>query len=208
MGVSIHYRGRLNDVALLSALCDEVGDIANTMGWPSTILDDDWSMPPDAKLATGGVIQGHLGLKGIQITPHPESEPLVLFFNCAGDLRSPMTMLMILDGTLKPETAWLSMKTQFSDADTHVWVIGLMKYLKKRYMSDLEVSDESDYWETGDRQKLEEDIALLNGKMQHLSSAVASGHMGLLTGLSADEIVSRIEQLFLRDERDRTEDHT
>jgi hypothetical protein len=42
MGVSIHYRGRLNDIHLVSLLCDEVGDIARSMGWPSTTLDDDW----------------------------------------------------------------------------------------------------------------------------------------------------------------------
>jgi hypothetical protein len=149
---------------------------------------------------TGGEVQGHLGLKGIQITPHPDSEPLVLFFDRYGYLRSPMTMLMILEGTLQPETAWIPMKTQFAGPDTHVWVIGLLRYLKKRYISNLEVSDESEYWDTGDRRKLEEDMTLLNGKLQHLSATISSGRMGDLTGLSADEIASRIERLFLRDE--------
>ena len=79
-------------------------------------------------------------------------------------------------------------------------LIGLLKYLKKRYISNLEVSDESEYWDTGDRRKLEEDMRLLNGKLQHLSGAISSGRMGDLTGLSADEIASRIEQLFLNDE--------
>ena len=197
MGVSIHYRGQLNDTALLPTLCDEVDDIADSMGWPATSLDDDWSTPPDATLTNGGKVQGHLGLKGIQVTPHPDSEPLVLFFDRDGHLRSPMTVLMILDGTLKPETAWVTMKTQFSGPDTHVWVIGLLKYLKKRYISNLEVSDESDYWESGDRRKLEEDMTLLNGKLQHLSATISSGRMGDLTGLSADEIAERIEGLLM-----------
>jgi hypothetical protein len=200
MGVSIHYRGRLDETALLSSLLHEVDDIAQSMGWPSTSLDDDWSTPPNATLTKGGTVQGHLGLKGIQITPHPESEPLVLFFDRDGHLRSPMTMLMILDGALQPATAWVQMKTQFSGPDTHVWVIGLLKYLKKRYISNLEVSDESEYWDTGDRRRLEEDMAMLNGKLQHLSGTISSGRMGDLDGLSADEIASRIEQLFLKDE--------
>ena len=200
MGVSIHYRGKLNDTAMLPALCDEVGDIADSLGWPATTLDDDWSTPPDATLKNGGKVEGHLGLKGIQITPHPDSEPLVLFFDRDGRLRSPMTMLLILDGTLQPETAWVPMKTQFSTPDTHVCVVGLLKYLKKRYISNLEVSDESEYWDTGDRRKLEDDMSLLNGKLQRLSGAISSGSMGDLTGLSADEIASRIEQLFLNDE--------
>ena len=70
MGVSIHYRGRLDETGLLLSLCDEVGDIANSMGWRATTLDNDWSTPPDATLKNGGKVEGHLGLKGIQITPH------------------------------------------------------------------------------------------------------------------------------------------
>ena len=200
MGVSIHYRGRLDETDLLPSLCDEVGDIADSMGWPATTLDDDWSTSPDATLKNGGKVEGHLGLKGIQITPHPDSEPLVLFFDRDGYLRSPMTMLLILDGTLQPEMAWVPMKTQFSSPDTHVWVVGLLKYLKKRYISNLEVSDESEYWDTGDRAKLEDDMSLLNGKLHHLSGVISTGRMGDLTGLSADEIASRIEQLVLDDE--------
>jgi hypothetical protein len=109
-------------------------------------------------------------------------------------------MLMILAGSLQTATAWVPMKTQFSGPDTHVWVAGLLKYLKKRYISNLEVSDESGYWDTGNRRKLEDDMNLLNGKLQYLSGAISSGRMGDLTGLSADEIASRIEQLFLNDE--------
>lgn len=200
MGVSIHYRGRLDDTALLPSLCDEVGDIADSMGWPSTTLDEDWSQPSDAQLTDGGKIEGHLGLKGIQITPHPDSEPVVLFFDANGYIRSPMTMLLILSGSLQPETAWVPMKTQFSGPDTHVWVIGLLKYLKKRYISNLEVSDESEYWDTGDRRKLEEDMTLLDEKLQDLSGTISSGRMGDLTALSADEIAERITQYLLNDE--------
>ena len=109
-------------------------------------------------------------------------------------------MLMILDGTLQLETAWVSMKTQFSGPDLHVWVIGLLKYLKKHYISNLKVSDESEYWDTGDRRKLEEDMTLLDEKLQDVSGTISSGRMGTLTGLSADEIAERITQYFLNDE--------
>lgn len=202
MGMSIHYRGRLDDVRRLPTLCDELTDIASTMNWPSATLDDDWFRSPDAKLGgTGsGRIEGHLGLKGVQITPHSGSEPLILFFDKEGDLRSPMTMLLILDGVLKPEEAWISMKTQFSGPDTHVWVVGLLKYLKRRYISNLEVSDESKYWETGNRQELEEKMALINAKLELISTALSSERFGDMTGLSAEEIASKIEQLFQSDD--------
>ena len=51
---------------------------------------------------------------------------------------------------LAPE-AWVSVKTQFDSPDTHIWIIGLLKYLKKRYIANLEVRDEGEYWETGNR---------------------------------------------------------
>ena len=199
MGVSIHYKGRLDDTARLPVLCDEIRDIADTINWPSTTLNDDWLQAPDARLTGGGRVKGHLGLKGIQITPHPDSEPLALFFDRDGYLRSPMSMLMMLEGSLEPERAWVSMKTQFSSPDTHVWVIGLLKYLKKHYIPDLEVSDESGYWDTGNRAKLEEDMALLDDKLNQLSGEISSGRLGNLSNLSADEIAARIEQLFMPD---------
>ena len=42
MGVTIHYRGRLNDVGQLGRLCEELTDIAAAMRWKSMTLDDDW----------------------------------------------------------------------------------------------------------------------------------------------------------------------
>jgi hypothetical protein len=205
MGVSIHYRGRLNDIALLPQLCEEISDIADSMGWSATTLDDDWAKPPDATLMTGGIIEGHLGLKGIQITPHPDSESLALFFDRSGELRCPLTMLMILNGTLQPANAWVTIKTQFSNPGTHVWIVGLLKYLKRHYLANLEVSDETGYWDIGDKRELEENTALLNDKLQYFSSAITAGRMGDLTGLSADEIASRIERLFLNDEPGRND---
>ena len=196
MGVSIHYQGRINSINLLPVLVEEIGDIARSMGWPSVTLDDDWSIPADAELTPGGTIRGHLGLKGIQITPHPDAEPMDLFFDSSGYLRSPITMLMIINGTHNPENACVSMKTQFSSPETHIWVIGLLKYLKKRYISNLHVFDEGACWDTGDRQLLEEKMGIINRALQFLSSSISSGRMGDLSGLSAEEIAERIEQLF------------
>jgi hypothetical protein len=81
MGVTIHYRGRLNDIGQLARLCDEMADIARAMGWETTRLDDDWERPPDARLrftSEGAQIDGHLGLKGILIRPNVEAEEIAL----------------------------------------------------------------------------------------------------------------------------------
>jgi hypothetical protein len=111
-----------------------------------------------------------------------------------------MSILLILDGTIKPEDTWVSIKTQFSNPDTHIWVIGLLKYLKKKYISNLEVSDEGEYWETGDRKELERRMNFIKEKIDSLSASLSSENMGDMSNISADEIADRIEQMFKNDE--------
>jgi hypothetical protein len=200
MGVSIHYRGRLNDFGQLDSLCEELADIAAAMGWQSSRLDDDRTQPGDARLQstpTGAQIHGHLGLKGIQITPGSRGESLSFFFDREGNLRLPISMCLILDGTLDPEQAWISVKTQFASPEEHVWMVGLLKYLKKRYLSDLQVSDEGEYWETGDIQILKEKMNLIDEKLDRISREMSSNCFCDGAGLSAEQIALRIEQWLL-----------
>ena len=207
MGVSIHYRGRLDDVGQLARLCEELVDIAAAMGWRSTSLDDDWGQAANARLritSAGASIDGHLGLKGVQITPEADAESLSFFFDWEGNLRCPVSMGLILNGTLKPEEAWVSVKTQFASPEIHVWIVGLLKYLKKRYISDLQVSDEGEYWETGDIRILKEKMDLIGAKLDHISCELSSARLSDVSGLSAEQIASKIEQLLLADKQDRS----
>jgi len=200
MGISIHYRGRLDDVGQLGILCEELADIAGAMGWESVRLDDDWEQPVNARLRgtpSGAHIDGNLGLKGISITG-AGAESLSFFFDREGNLRCPVSMVLILEGTLDPEDAWVSVKTQFASPEVHVWVVGLLKYLKKRYISDLQVSDEGEYWETGDIRILRDKMDFINRKIEQIAGGLSSSRFGDVSGLSAEEIASRIEQ-FLRD---------
>ena len=48
MGVTIHYRGTLDDPERVRDLQREWADIAKSMGWDCHLMDDDWSMPPNA----------------------------------------------------------------------------------------------------------------------------------------------------------------
>ncbi len=100
-------------------------------------LDDDWEQPANARLRvtpSGAHIDGHLGLKGIQITG-AGAESVSFFFDREGNLRCPVSMVLILEGTLDPQDAWVSVKTQFASPEVHVSIVGLLKYLKKRYIS-------------------------------------------------------------------------
>lgn len=198
MGISLHYRGKLADIKKIRIVCDELTDIAAAMNWPTVSLDEDWLKPADAKVVAteyGVQIKGYLSLKGIQFTVNPKCEPLCFFFDSEGNLRDPISIIRILEGNLKPEDAWISVKTQFSCPETHIWIIGLLKYLKKQYIPDLQVSDEGEYWDTGNIEILKEKMALLTGKIDTIANELSCANVGDISGYSTDEIVLMIEEL-------------
>ena len=41
MGITINYRGTLNNKNLVSEFCDELADISESMNWKYSILDND-----------------------------------------------------------------------------------------------------------------------------------------------------------------------
>jgi hypothetical protein len=199
MGVSIHYRGRLDNTDQLPVFLERLMAIASGIGWQYRVLDEDWSVPANGVLEHGGEnaeIRGHLGLKGIQLKPPGESEPLDFFFDSKGYLLSPINVILVQEGVLSLDDAWISVKTQFLSAEKHVTIVGLLKYIKEHHLPNLEVKDEGEYWETGDYRALEDKMGVIQDKIDYLSRELSSGCVGDTAGLSADEIAERIERLF------------
>jgi len=200
MGVSIHYRGKLADIRKINVLCDELALISDKMGWACTRLEEDWSKPADATIEVAdhsSQIIGHLPLKGIAFTINPKCELLQFFFDSNGYLHDPMSIVQISEGVMKTENSWVSIKTQFAGPAAHIWIVGLLKYLKDNYLSDFEVHDEGEYWETENFGTLKEKMNLINEKMD-----AVTGELSRVTGhhierLSADDIASMIEALLV-----------
>lgn len=198
MGVTLHYRGSLDDPRRLPALCAELADIAQAMGWSAVRIDGDCDAPLDARLnpdSGGARIDGNVGLKGIVLTPDDGSESLGFCFDRDGQLRSLLGQVLILDGTFKPEESWAFTKTQFSSPERHVWIVGLLRYVQKHYVSNLEVRDEGGYWETGDLAELRHRMDLINGALAGMTVALSSSRFAALAGKSTEEIVAAIEKL-------------
>ena len=198
MGVSIHYRGRLKDIQNVKSICDELVAIADKMNWPHTRLDEDWSQATNASIEVteqSSQITGHLPLKGISLTPHPKCETLQFFFDAGGRLRDPVSTVNFNGETLKPVDAWISVKTQYAGPETHIWIIGLLKYLKKLHLQNLEVLDEGQYWETGNFKKLKEKMEFVGEKIQAVGAVLSRVTKGHIESYSAEEIASIIEAL-------------
>lgn len=198
MGITIHFSGRLNDLQEVHALMDDLIDISKTMQWEWNSLDEDWSKPASAKLSVSGTraeITGHLGLKGVLINIHPDCEPLQLYFDSKGYLQTPISMVLLLEGKLKPGKPYTSVKTQFAPPDIHIAIINLLKFLKNRYISDLEVYDEGDYWETGDRELLMERIAHIKQGMDILEEALNTMDVKNLDQYTPEEMAKLLEEI-------------
>jgi hypothetical protein len=210
MGVSIHYRGKMADISTINVLCDELALVADKMDWTCTRLDDDWSKPADATIEVtekGSQITGHLALKGIAFSIHPKCESLQFFFDAGGNLCDPVSMTLISDGALKPEDVWIAVKTQFAGPETHIWIVGLLKYIQEHYLPGLEVRDESEFWETGNHEILKEKMNLINDKIAIISSELSRVAGSNIEKLSADDLASMIEGLLVAklDEEDGEE---
>lgn len=80
MGVTIHYRGKLADIAKINVLCDELALIADKMDWAYTRLDEDWLKPMDARFEykeNKTELTGHLpGIQACQPTYIPPNNLL------------------------------------------------------------------------------------------------------------------------------------
>ena len=158
MEASICYRGHLPDKSRVQQLIAEVCDIARTMQWPHACMDEDWHQPPSARLdsssESGIHITGHCGLKGVWFRPHEHCEPVWLYFNAAGTLTSPFQLALDAEEGYPARAPWIAIKTQTAGMDTHIRIVGLLRYLQGTYQLDLSVYDESGYWATGDAEAL------------------------------------------------------
>ncbi len=177
MGVTIHYKGKLNSAESIDSFCDEMKDIAKSMGWKYSSFDFDGKDKEP--------------LKGLIIGPHEKAEPLPFMVDKNGFLRNPF-MLEISKGD--DEFTWFNhIKTQFAPIEIHIAVIKLLKYVQEKYISNLDVYDDGEYWQTGDEKILRGKIDFLNSAMDQLEDVLNS--IEFEENSSAESIADKIEEV-------------
>ena len=189
MGLSIHYSGTIKDIALIDELIAEVTDICQSLSWSYHIIKE-----PNTDQ-----------LNGICFSPE-KCEPVFLTFLPGGRMCSPVNLMNSdlyekngLDAELVYTT---STKTQFAGPDAHIAVIKLLRYLKEKYFSVFELSDEGMYWETMDEKLLLSQFA----KYEFLLNAVADAlsEMKAVPDETPLSLADRIEKM-LKDKLGGTE---
>jgi hypothetical protein len=165
MGLTIHYSARLKDRALLPDFINEVEDICRTMGWEAEKVDEIIKMKEDVSFNPPLVDNKNIQLQGIYFNP-PECESVILTFLSSGWTSSPFHLKVAkrYEGIESfpifkkmPKLVYtMHTKTQRGGADIHIAIVKLLKYLEKKYFSEMHVSDEGNYWETMDKSILQE----------------------------------------------------
>ena len=196
MSITIHYKGSIRDLALISKLQEEMVDVCEIMNWEYHLLNEDLTKPFDATLthSEGAAhIDGHIPLKGIIINVDPENESLDLLFTPERNLSSFMLEILKDEGTIDKNHNWIFCKTQYGGVDSHIAIIKLLRHLKQTYIPDMEVKDEGEYWETGDKERLMGKRGFLFGKMVQFEKALSSIEVDDNT--STEELVKKIEDV-------------
>jgi hypothetical protein len=144
MGLTIHYSARLKNPKQLPELVAEVSDICRSMDWKYHTFEPDEN-------------EGEHDVSGIILNPHPDCEPVWLTFRPDGVLTTPIMEQMRKDGEYDFSGAFT--KTQFAGPQTHIVVVKLLKYVAGKYLDEVKVTDEGNYWET-------ESVEVLRGRFE------------------------------------------
>lgn len=192
MGVTISYTGRLPDIARLPLLVAAIQEAAARRDWPYDLVDERILGtaetlvsrelgPPDIVTLDDGIeIEvENIGVaseyapvddrwRGIIVFP-PESEPVWITFGRDGRM---ITYLAGEESYSQPgiylANTYLFTKTQFAGVEVHIGVCELLR-LCLQHGVELDVTDEGDYWETGDRQRLAERLGFLDAAIGAVS---------------------------------------
>ena len=156
MKITLRYGGTLDDASRVPRLQEDFQDIAAIHGWPVDLLERTSAAPRRGFGAA--TLAPPAALFGLKVFIHPQTDPLWLTFDETGILtrlgqvpgrmagfgvREAVASLALLGDLRQPEA---SMQTSIGGAALHRTVVGLLDYLKRAYMRDLRVTDETGYW--------------------------------------------------------------
>jgi hypothetical protein len=71
-----------------------------------------------------------------------------------------------------PYLYMLSTKTQYAGTEIHKLIIHLLKHLEAKYLQDFKVTDEGQYWETGDEKLLQETFDLYTEMIESFADSI------------------------------------
>jgi hypothetical protein len=160
MSTTVHYFGKVKDQDSIREIQDEFREIAQVSGWPHEIVDQNFVQEGEASPT-------RLTLKGIRIVLGKNAAPLQLTFDKDCYLshiyhempvreNAPRGLTRGSPPAARPILHQVHTSTSLrpGDAQAHITLVKLLDYLKKRYVPNLEVIDNTGYWYSRDESVL------------------------------------------------------
>ncbi len=199
MGITIHYHGRIKDMARLPELASELKAACHASDWPYLEINERIigtaerlrCVPDPQEENTFHVVTDVEPVddrwQGLAIQP-PGCETLYLAFNREGQLVVYDARFNSSPGAYQVTTLMFC-KTQFGLPETHMAICGLLR-LAQPYMAEWEVEDEGNYWESGDEEELRKRLGQMGDIIQQLAGEAGRETLEEILG---ENIEGRIE---------------
>jgi len=133
MGVTIHFEGKIRDDEAYQEICKLAHVFAEEKNWPIELIDEQEVTLNRVKNEEDWNYVGPV--KGLVMQPHENSDPLRLEFD-------------------KDLYVQEYIKTQFAPTECHIAITTLLRNLTP-FFENLEVIDEAEYFETGNKAQLQ-----------------------------------------------------
>lgn len=182
MGITIHYRGTIDTISDIPLLEDRLLDFVFSMGGQATVCR--FFSPQDPSRV----------VKGLIVNLAAEQEPFSLLFSPEGQLTP---LFQIEDAEQGPfhEPPYCFVKTQFGSPQGHIAIVHLLSALKQRFISNLEVLDEGDYYETRDIQQLTDKMDAVQSAIETLADGLRRFSISPEALEDPDILATRIERI-------------
>ena len=189
MGLTLHYSCSIKQASCLPELVEEVKDICKEMNWSYHIWNEDKLQEYSTDIHKKEWAPDDL--YGISFSA-PECEPFSLTFLPNGKLSAYINLLA---APYYDEYDWIyfvAIKTQFAGADVHICLVKLLKYLEKKYLKDVSVTDEGNYWETDSKEVLLERFSAYNHLLKVVEKTLRD--FKTIPGETTGQFADRLEQ--------------
>ena len=172
----------MDDVGDVEEMEDRVLDLVFALGGRATI----WRSYADHDRSR--VVRGLI----IEMTPGQDTFSLLV--SPEGHL-TPVFQIEEAEEGAFAKPPYLFVKTQFGSITGHVAIVNLLDALKERYLGNLEVSDESGYYETRDFDRLKHKKEFLGGAIQSLAEGLREHGLSKEAMEDPNIIAKRIERV-------------
>jgi hypothetical protein len=174
MGITIHYRGTIDDLSQVETMEDRLLDLIFSLSGRATIWRS-FAEHDSSRVVRGLIVQLEPGQESFSLLVSPE-----------GHL-TPLLQIQEAEEIPFDEPPCCFVKTQFGSLQGHIAIVHLLDALQQRFFSNLEVSDEGGYYDDDDDDHFGRALTISQLKRALSGHAYARG---ALLGLRSEGIIS------------------